>query len=176
MKWIPIFILCISHQNYSMHNALKAAIKQNNLHKVQKLLAQTNTTHQLTESEPIQHDSVDLSELHQLAIQLRAEHQALTEHRSHPAVYNRMLMGGGTIVISLLAVGNYFYQAISTKQYDFQSLCAAGVAGGTAIVHGCKEISLGIQNQDAKDAHANNLAITHLLLNAQNQDDSNAIV
>ena len=82
-------------------------------------------------------------------------------------------MGGGTIVISLLAVGNYFYQAISTKQYDLQSLCAAGVAGGTAIAHGCKEINLGIQNQDAKDAHANHLAIIHLLT-SKNEKDAEA--
>ena len=176
MKWISIFLLCIADQSYCMHNALREAIKQNNLHKVQKLLAQINHKVEPSESEPIQSQSIDFSELQQLAAQLTAEHQALTEHRSHPAVYNRMLMGSGTIVISLLAVGNYFYQAISTKQYDFQSLCAAAVAGGTAIVHGCKEISIGIQNQDAKDAHAHHLAITHLLLNAQSKQESEAIV
>lgn len=175
MKCLGLIVL-LSYQSYCMQDALKAAIQQSNLPKVQKLLAQTNRAHQPTETEPIQSKSVNLAQLHQFATQLTAERQALTEYRTHPAVYNRLLMGGGTILVSFFAIGNYFYQAISTKQPDFQSLCAATVAGGTAIVHGCKEINLGIQNQDAKDAHANHLAITHLLLNAQNEQDCQAIV
>lgn len=174
MKWLGFIFLLVTHKCFCMQGALQAAIEQSNLPKVQKLLAQTNHPYPPTESEPIQSKLVDFSQLHQFATQLTAERQALTEHRSHPAVYQRFLIGGGTIIVSLFAVGNYFYHTIVTKQPNFQSLCAAAVAGGTAIVHGCKEIKLGIQNQDAKDAHANHLAITHLLLTAQNEQNSEA--
>lgn len=172
MKWIPIFILFVSHQSFCMLADLKAAITASNLQKVQRLIGKTKPGNQLTESEPLYNGPVNFSQLHQFATQLTAERQSLTEHRSHPAVYNRFLMGGGTIVISLLVVGNYFYQAFTTKQANLQSLCAAGGAGITAIVHGCKEINLGIQNHDANVAHANHLAITHLLLNAHIEQDS----
>lgn len=154
-----------------MEQAFKLAIKEGNLEKVAQLIAQAqeHSSHH-SESNPLlaKSESVNFSKLQEFVDALTPERKARTESRAHAAVYKRILIGGGTMAVSALTLGNYLYQSISTQHWNVQDMCTAIVAGGTAIAHGYKELRLGLQNQDAKDAHAKHLAITHMLLNAQN--------
>lgn len=169
MKWLGIFILWVNY-TATMEQALRSAIQEGNLERVSSLIAQTKNN--ASEDNSLLSKPLDLKQLHQFATTLTPERKAQTEHRAHPAVYKRVAIGGATVLVSLVTVGNYIYQALSTKQGDFTNLCATLIAGGTAIAHGYRELKLGIQNQDAKNAHANHLAITHMLMVAQQEKDS----
>ncbi|CAN5129751.1 hypothetical protein BH09DEP1_BH09DEP1_8380 [soil metagenome] len=174
MKWLGISILLITPQCFSMHEALQVAIKQSNLKEVEKLiglLTQVSAKDSAETHPLLKNNHVDFAQLHQLATELAPKRKAKTQTYAHAAVYQRLIAGGGTIVVGTGIFGVCLYHDIHSGEWNIQNLTSIGIASATAIVHGIKEIYLGATNKDAHNDHAKHLAITSLLLKASNQQE-----
>ena len=174
MERLLLILISFAAPSICMHDAIQLAIKDGNLQEVEKLVElfghiNSKSAH---ETHPLLKKPVDFSALHQLAQDLTPERKAQTQTRDHKAVYQRLLTGGGTVLVGVGILGITIYQDYQSGKWALDELIGTAAASFTAIAHGVKEIKLGVCNQDAHDKHAQHLAITHKLLMACNQPDS----
>ncbi len=163
-----IFLIFYCAPIVAMHPELKDAIEHSDLQKVKKILQQSKEQAALSEQNRLITQPVDLEQAHQLAQRLIPEKEEAIQSLNNFDCYRRITISLLTFAATWGPLGYSAYKAFSTGNWPSgqQALLALAAATGGAY-HGAEHVRLGLSNRDAKNKHANHLAITQLIAQAK---------